>query len=110
MLVNQKRKKISSRWEMEFGDWSDTETRYINRKKNIFKKEIVMGIVNRNGSEVLQFYGGPTGYESYYVDSLKTTLGQFQHDQLCICAGTINKYAACYVKASEVLQFLKDCG
>ena len=109
MLIIQKKRKISSRWEMETGDWDSTKNIFVNYRTTISEKEIEMGIINKDGRKILRFNEMPRGYALFYIDYLKRNLRKSDCNELCICDGTINKCAACYVKKSDILQYLEDC-
>ena len=85
------------RWKQKYLCWH-TEER---------TKELEMVIEGDMNGKVVRFKGGPTGFESYYVnsifeDSVPTT------EEMCICAGTINKWAKCYVNKKEVMNFIME--
>ncbi len=94
---------ITSRWRYENGDWDgkDFSNRRV-REQSIFLEMVCDG-------KKLEFIGGPTGFESYYVASLVCAYGgQPRPEELCICAGTINSWPACYVPWDEVMSFVES--
>ncbi len=98
-------KTIVARWVVERGNWSPSGNTYINKVKQESTRELQIKIINSQGGDILQFIGGPTGYESYYVHDLLDSVDDNQ--EICICGGTINSYAACYVDRKEVIDFIK---
>ena len=98
-------KTVKSRWVIEKGQWSAEERTYINRSKEEFFRTIKMRI----DGDILEFIGGPTGNERYYIADL-LLCGPYKHTEICICAGTINSWPACFVNRREVVDFLKSLG
>ena len=94
-------KTIVARWVVERGSWSPSGNIYINKVKQESTRELQMKIMNSHYGDILHFVGGPTGCESYYVHDLLDGVGDSQ--EICICGGTINSYAACYVPRKEVI-------
>ena len=107
-------KIIDSTWIWQIGKWSDEISGYVDIKQGVEKKEIGMEIVVMKDEEekqdfgraILYFRGGPTGFESYYVESLKRT--KFKSKYFCICAGTINDWPRCNVKVKDVLDYIEE--
>jgi hypothetical protein len=103
--------KILSFWQHETGKWDEVLRIYTERKKSPIKtKELEVNIVKSdfNNKKIVKFYGGPTGHESYYLDDLLRTKFNKKEDRFCICAGTINSWSCCWVRASDLLRFLKE--
>ena len=98
--------KINSRWVVEKGRWDENECTYINRKKETFERFIGMQIEDGNTGKLIRFIGGPTGFESYYIEDLLSVDSLVK--ELCICAGTINRWPACYVDKQTVFDFIKE--
>jgi len=101
---------INSKWESEHAQWDSFQEKYVNRtivpmSDKILKMEIIDG---KNG-KILQFIGGPTGYESYYIEDLLKT-PRSERTSFCICGGTVNSWPRCEVPWSDVLDFLKSQG
>ena len=49
----------------------------------------------------MKFIGGPTGFESYYLEDLEGDT--LDHDgDFCICGGTINSWANCTVDTADI--------
>jgi len=94
-------KKIKARWVVKKGHWSNATDTFIHRVKEETTRELSMEVRN----DILYFRGGPTGYESYYIDDIKNLKPGVE---LCICAGTINRWAECYVQSDDVLAFLEE--
>ena len=96
---------ITSRWIIEKGYWDHKLNDFTSRTTEEFTRKIKMTITANDHGEILRFIGGPTGHESYYLADLlenKKNDGEF-----CICAGTINRWPACYVERKTVLDFIK---
>jgi hypothetical protein len=104
------KQKIMSKWIRQSGRWTDPPGEYRNVVEKEFTRELEMEIVQypadsiRPARMVLVFHGGPTGNESYYIDSL--LLCRNDSEDFCICAGTINSWPKCSVNAKEVFDFL----
>lgn len=66
---------------------------------------------DEEGREVLQFVGGPTGYEAYAVNDdffrrlLKPNWNCPEH--WFICAGTAGRYPTCRVDTADIIKFLE---
>ena len=98
-------KTVKSRWVIEKGQWSAEERTYINRSKEEFFRTIEMRI----DGDILEFIGGPTSNERYYIEDMLLH-DPSKHPEICICAGAINKWSACFVDRQEVVDFLKSLG
>lgn len=100
----EKTAQIESRWEVEKGTWNGST--FVNRKTTTTTRTLTMQIEVPD-YQVLQFIGGPTGYEAYHIEALlkhkKDETGDF-----CICAGTVNRWPACFVSWPEVLAFISE--
>lgn len=62
---------------------------------------------------LLQFVGGPTGFESYYLDDefiegREALVAANPEALFCICGGTVNSWPCCEVSACAMLDFLHD--
>ena len=101
------KKVIRARFVQKTGKWMEDQATYINIERRETMSDIVMEIVKQD-RPILMFLGGPTGYESYYIDSLLSH--PHEHHELCICAGTINSWRECYVPTADVMAFLKEEG
>lgn len=96
-------REIDSRWE--------TEKRWVKGREqksstDVSTKKLTMAIVTEGHDKpILNFRGGPTGFESYYIEdlSLSSDEGDF-----CICAGTANRWPACFVDKAEVNKFVEE--
>lgn len=95
-------RKINSRWETEkrwlkeFEQKSSTDTS---------TRELTMHIVTEGHDKpILRFEGGPTGFESYYLEDIKLE----GEGDFCICAGTANRWPACYVDMPTVRKFVEE--
>jgi len=96
---------IKSRWVITKGKWNNKKNKYDDISSIQLVKTIGMEIIVRDDKKILQFTDGPTGYERYYVDDLLRN-NKTAQEELCICAGTINRWAECYVNWSDVLKFI----
>ena len=99
----------------ETGFWSEDKGKFINISKSNEFRDISVTICEReNGFDklILKFYGGPTGFESYYLKDVielipdKDKINDTQ--TMCICGGTINRWDACYVNYKEVIDFIES--
>lgn len=98
--------KINSKWSKETGKWNGKE--FINREITALPdKELEMKFKDGKSSRILEFIGGPTGFESYYVEDLLREPSRMQ-GRLCICGGTINSWPKCSVQAEEVLAYIQQ--
>ena len=100
--------EIKSEWVYEKGKWDKEQNKFVDvtLSKTYVKMLKTRVFINDNGKEILQFMGGPTGWESYYLDDLK------KHDlknegKFCICAGTMNSWAKCSVKSRDIHNAIK---
>lgn len=102
--------KITSYWQHETGVWDKEKEKFVEKKKSpISVKEInvVLDTSNYSDKPILKFQGGPTGFESYYLDDfLQDYLDKI--DRFYICAGTLNSWPSCYVLASDLKQVIKE--
>jgi len=93
---------------MEKADWDRTFQQYTNRRViSLPDKELEMVLKKTERGDILQFIGGPTGHESYYVSDLLGTFAPDGSDNFCICAGTVNSWPMCIVSRKEVFDFLQ---
>ncbi len=96
-------REIDSRWE--------TEKRWVvdgkqKSSKTPSTKKLTMAIMTKGHNKpILQFREGPTGFESYYVENLNFPEGE---GEFCICAGTPNRWPACYVDRNDVRNFIEE--
>jgi hypothetical protein len=61
--------------------------------------------INHVGEPVIQFIGGPTGYESYYLKDIKDMIMDDNETRnFCICFGTIFRYNRMEIEQSELRQ------
>lgn len=107
--------EINSEWFALTGKWDEKTEKYINQKitrlpDRILQMKIVdnSNISDNPDNKIIEFIGGPTGYETYYInDLLKDRKSVYNENNLCICAGTINSWYSCFVKWQDVFNFLK---
>jgi hypothetical protein len=103
--------QISSFWRHETGKWNGKK--FIKKHKSPVREkliEVVLILNNQNETlkgkkEIVNFLGGPTGFESYY---LKDLLKPKESENFCICGGTINSWPNCYVKTKDLIKIIKD--
>ncbi len=101
---------IESEWQYEKGKWDKETCQFIDRTfSKLFIKEIKIKIFLNilSGKETVQFVGGPTGFESYFLEDLEN------HDlnntnKFCICGGTINSWARCTVRSKDIYNAIKQ--
>lgn len=102
---------ITGYWQYEYGQWDEKYQEFRNRVKSVVhEKELDLEVEKReNNEDVLHFRGGPTGYESYYLQDLKNIIEQAgaEANIFCICGGTINSWARCWVKIDELKTILQ---
>lgn len=99
--------KIKSIWTVRKGTWNERQAKFINVTSVVTEKELEMVIEEREAGKILRFNGGPTGFEAYYIkDLLDPITADLRHDQFCICAGTINRWAKCEVDWKTVRDFI----
>ena len=104
-------KEINSRWATETR-WLDTKPGGGMKQKSKTEhstRKLTMAILPKGregGSDksILEFRDGPTGYESYYLNEI-TLEGD---EEFCICAGTPNRWPACYVDMPTVRKFVEE--
>lgn len=104
------RADIISYWSTEKGEWSLGQKKYINRTwSEERKKELGIVIDDDRYPEkpIMYFIGGPTGYESYYLETFLQDLSR-EEGRLFICAGTINSWPRCYVMIEELLPIIRE--
>jgi hypothetical protein len=102
---------IDARWVMVKARWDDTLKDYLDPTEEARVKTLVMVIkVNNVGELLVHFEGGPTGFETYRVAHLleNPEFGAEDDDELCICAGTINRWPTVTVNARQVRKFLEE--
>lgn len=98
-------REIKARFVTERGHWDGEK--FINRVSKTTWKTIHMELDKSAHGDIIRFLGGPTGHESYYVDDLLVK-PQEEYPEFCICAGTINRWPACYVSRKEVFDFIRE--
>lgn len=98
--------KINSSWTKETGRWDNTKNTFVDRKKTYSEKIIHVALKNDEGRKLLQFIGGPTGFETYELESLNeivTGIGNF-----CLCGGTLNSWQRCDVKSADLRKIVDE--
>jgi len=106
---------INSKWTALRAEW-DGQNFVNEHEAPLPDKVLSMELSTRpdwegNLKQVLYFRGGPTGFESYYVEDLldpETGISARGDVDLCICGGTINSWPRCTVSTADVLKFLSE--
>ena len=103
--------KIQGSWSVEKGRWKEGEG-FVDRHTDHFFRDLEMVIEppSLGKGAIIRFVGGPTGYESYYVEDLQRPNSRQGCNTFCICAGTINSWPRCEVPWADVVAFLKANG
>ena len=101
------KRKIKCKWIVETADWNKATNSYENRQSTETERTISMQLIKKEHGTVIQFFGGPTGYESYYVEDLMNNHESKSKD-LCICGGTVNSWPRCIVNRDTVFNFIKE--
>jgi hypothetical protein len=104
---------IEATFVTERGRWVKDIRDYVDITEVTKVGTITMKIIDstwREGEKVLQFYGGPTGAEAYNIEPKLIECLREMPDEFCICAGTINSWDKCTIKASDVLAYLEKEG
>lgn len=97
--------EIKSMFTFENGDYSHAKG-FHNRRKRTEMRTLKLEIRKTDRGDILDFIGGPTGFESYYIPDLN-----IHHDGLfCICGGTINSWPNATVEWADVYKFLSENG
>ena len=97
------------------GKWDTNRNEYTDIKSKAYartlKVKFLPVIAHPYGEKwIIYFEGGPTGFESYYVnDGFVERLENAQGERLPLCVGTINRYAECTVLIADVLEIIKQC-
>jgi len=103
---------IDARWVMVKGRWDDKLKDLVDVTEEARVKTLVMVIKgpDKDGSQMVHFEGGPTGFETYRVQHLleNPEFGREDDDTLCICAGSINRWPVVTVNAKQVRKFLEE--
>ena len=96
-----KNKSITSHWT-----WRNTQE-VVTKEED---RELTMTLTEKFDKQFLSFIGGPTGSESYYVDSLlkNSFMKHSPNCTFCICGGTLNSWARCTVRIGDVQEFIKE--
>lgn len=101
---------IESEWMYETGKWDNKISEFINRiiAEPVIKKieiKVYRDIINDR--DIVNFVGGPTGFESYRLEDLKSH--DLDNDErFCICGGTINSWANCTVACKDIYEAIKQ--
>ncbi len=103
--------EIESEWFALIANWDENTEKYINHHTIQLPNRILrMKIINHSDNpdnKILEFIGGPTGYETYYINDLLKNKKLYCDENFCICAGTINSWHSCFVKWKDIFNFLK---
>jgi len=105
--------EIISYWTYEKGKWDYNKNKYVERtisevKEKILKIRMDKSLYKNDPTQTISFIGGPTGYESYYFIDLIKNFTDFTDDDFCICGGTINSWARCWVKTKDFKEILNQ--
>ena len=103
-----KKQLIEAIFIQEIGRWDKSSNTFVDYSTSKTIRNIEMCLYEKDGKQMLEFVGGPTGFESYYVEDLLTL--PFAKSSFCICGGTINRWPRCEVSCTEVATFLKKLG
>ena len=106
--ASKNKRSITAKFITEKGRWDKQSNSFVDRSSVETISPIEMELFERDGKQILKFIGGPTGFESYYVEDLNANpmvAGIF-----CICGGTINRWPRCEVPFADVADFLNDMG
>lgn len=98
---------IMSYWQTETGRWDEEKETFTNLKFSEIKEKIIQ-VEYQPEKDVIQFLGGPTGYESYYFADIYKSIHKWKSEKLYICAGTLNSWSSCYVKISDLLDIMNS--
>jgi len=97
---------IENRRSYIINSWWVWETKDKNSNISVRKIEVrplKMKVTEEPQGLKIEFEGGPTGFEKYYVEDLIRS----KERELCICAGTYNSYPVVYVPLKQVFLFIK---
>jgi hypothetical protein len=107
-LPSRKKQSIEAIFIQEIGRWDKSSNTFVDLSTSKTIRNIEMVLCERDDKQILKFVGGPTGFESYYVEDLLAL--PFAKSTFCICGGTINRWPRCEVSSTEVAIFLKKIG
>lgn len=104
--------EITSYWQYEKGRWSEKENAFVDRNFSEVQEKTLQ-VIYEPDENIIRFVGGPTGYESYYFSDIIRTLqsdsqDSLQHENFCICGGTINRWANCTVKMKDFQEIVNQ--
>ena len=104
--------KIKSYWRYETGRWSEGKRSFVDRKWSSIQEKMLDVVVElykdkKGDRPILQFKGGPTGFESYYIEDLLRDIDS-KIGKLYICVGTINRWNSCWVEWKDLKYILKE--
>lgn len=101
--------EIESEWFSLNARWDGTgyTDRSVSKMPGRILKMMIIDGSDKSRGKILQFIGGPTGHETYYINDLFKDTNLEKSGNLCICAGTINSWPSCYVKWDDVLNYLR---
>lgn len=99
---------IESEWTHRTGVWDGERKTFIDKTwTKPLIKQITMLIYQDIYDRGIVKFNGPTGFETYRLEDLKT------HDldndkRFCICGGTINSWANCTVSCRDIHEGIKQ--
>ena len=100
--------QIKSYWQRGYAKWDGGK--YVDKKlSEVEEKELKVTLdITNTDKPIIKFHGGPTGFESYYLnDILENPFGLNENDNFCICGGTINSWPRCWVKTKDFKSILE---
>jgi len=100
--------KINSVFTFETARWDSSLNNFVGRKSRDETREIEVAIIARDGKPLLVFTGGPTGFESYYLEDILEE--PLRGDDFCICGGTVNSWPRCIVNWQDVVDLIHGNG
>ena len=92
--------EINSAWAWETGKWDEGQFTFIDRKYRTNEKIIKVVLKDRGDKKLVQFIGGPTGFECYEFDSLKESVSG--EGEFCLCEGSCNSWPRCMVRSADL--------
>jgi len=93
---------VEGTFTYEMGTWDENTQSFRDIRTKTWTKELTI-TCTLNDRPIIEFIGGPTGFERYYLYSLEPLSG---HDLFCICGGTINSWPRCTVPSKAVKYFI----
>ena len=98
--------KIKATFTTEYGRFDSKLNKFVDKYGHTEYKVLEMRVVLKMNLPILEFIGGPTGFETYYLEDLRRSNLNNGNNEFCICGGTINKWPRCIVNKKEVFDFI----